>query len=81
MRLVLKFAFLSFLLAFSLKSFAGNYVSIFKPEKQIKTLSEFKEDIQKDVSKLRSIINTKDSRKNLEQKKTVELVKLEKIEI
>ena len=75
MRLILKFAFLSFLFAFSLKSFAGNYVSIFKPGKQVKTLSEFKKDIQKDVLQLRSIMNIKDDKKNLEQKKTIELVR------
>ena len=75
MRLVLKFIFLSFLFAFSFKSFAGNYVSIFKPKQEVKTLSEFKKDVQKDVLQLRSIMSVEDKKKATEQKKTIELVR------
>ncbi|MCZ0932563.1 MAG: hypothetical protein OXJ52_05365 [Oligoflexia bacterium] len=75
MRLILKLTFLSFLFAFSFKSFAGNYVSVFKPGKQVKTLSEFKKDIREDVLQLRSIMSVEDNKKKLERKKTIELVR------
>ena len=75
MRRVLKISFISVLLSFSFSSFASNYVSVFKPSKQVKTLSEFKEDIQQDVLLLRTIMNAEDNSENLDQKKTIELVK------
>ena len=74
MRLILKLAFLSFLFSLSLKAFAGNYVSVFKPGKQVKTLSEFKEHVEKDVLQLRTIMSV-DEEKLLKQIKTIELVR------
>ena len=78
MRLALKIFLLSFFLSFSLKSFAGNYVSIFKPAQKAKTLSEFQKDVQKDVLQFRSIMSNKDKNKDevLEKEKTIELVKI-----
>ena len=77
MRLVLKSIFLSVCLVFSLSSFAGNYVSVFKkPNKEVKTLLEFKKDLQEDALQFRSIMNVKKTKSNvLEKQKTVELVR------
>ena len=75
MRVILKISFLYFLLSFSFSSFAGNYVSIFKPNKQAKTLLEFKKDIKQDVLQIRSIMSNRKTETKLEQKKTIELVK------
>ena len=68
--------FSSVLLALSFSYFAeaDNYVSVFKPSKQAKTLSEFKKDIQKEVLQLRFIMSVKSKERALEQK-TIELVK------
>ena len=75
MKSILKISFLSFLFSFSFSSFASNYVSVFKPSKKIKTLSEFKQDVQKDILQLRSIVDNRTIETKLEQKKTIELVK------
>ena len=76
MKGILKISVSSFLLFFSFSSFAGNYVSVFKPnKKQVKTLSDFKADIQKDVLQIRSLIDNEILETNLNQKKTIELVK------
>ena len=50
----------------------------FKPDKQVKTLSEFTKDIQKDVLQLRSIMNVKDKNTDIEKEKTIELVRYKK---
>lgn len=78
MRLNLKIIFISFLLFFSVKAFAGNYVSVFKPQKQLKTLSEFKDHVEKDVLQLRSIMNI-NTTKDLNKTKTIEIVRDKKI--
>ena len=77
MRLILKTVLLSICLAFSLSSFASDYVSIFKqPKKKVKTLLEFKKDLQEDALQFRSIMSVKKKKGNvLEKQKTVELVK------
>ena len=79
MRLILKLNLLFFAFFFSFSSFAGSYVSIFKPQKQIKTLSEFKEDIKKDVLQLRSIMNLKDvENKSQSDQNSLEVVRYKK---
>ena len=75
MKELLKISVSSLLLSFSFSSFAGNYVSIFKPNQKVKTLSDFKADIQKDVLQIRSLIDNEILETKLEQKKTIELVK------
>ena len=77
MRLILKSIFLSVCLVFSFSTFASNYVSIFKkPKKEVKTLLEFKKDLQEDALQFRSIMNVDKKKATvLEKQKTVELVK------
>ena len=78
MRSVLKFIFTLCLLAFSFTSFAGNYVSVFKPKQKVKTLSEFKKNIQEDILQIRSIMSAEDKKKNIEKKHSIELVRNKK---
>ena len=79
MRLDLKIIFTFFLIFFSVKNaFAGNYVSVFKPQKEVKTLSEFEEHVEKDVLQLRSIMNI-NKKTDLKKSKTIEIVKDKKI--
>ena len=78
MKLVLKTIFiLSFFLSFQSFAYMNDYVSVFKPAKKNKNITELQDNIKKDFFKVRSMLNFKEKKmvgfvksKNVESKKT-----------